>query len=195
MQYQPRTEYLKTQVMTASPEVLTLMLWDGAIRFSEQAKVAIQNKEIENSYNLLLRAQKIVLELNNTLKHEHNPGLAEKISALYMFIYRRLVDANLHKDVSAVDDALKIMRMQRETWQLLITKIGEERASQATPTALENAEALGAAADISPAAMAEAVKPAAHTAATNPAPARRIGYPNLANKPLRTSLPAISVQG
>lgn len=191
MQYQPQTEYLKTQVMTASPEMLTLMLWDGAIRFTERAKLAIQNKEIENSYNNLLRAQKIVLELNNTLKHEHNPALCEKISALYMFIYRKLVDANLHKNMDAVDDALKIMRLQRETWHLLMSKVGEERARQATPTAMENAEALGAAAEISPTAIAQAEKPMSAT----PTPAKRIGYPNLANRPMRTVLPAISLQG
>lgn len=186
MQHQPRNEYLRTQIMTASPEMLTLMLWDGAIRFSEQAKLAIQNKEIENSYNLLLRAQKIVLELHGTLKHDLNPSVSQKIAALYMFIYRKLVDTNLHKDVAALDDALKIMRMQRETWQMLINKLTEERVQQAAPTANENAEAIGAAAEISPEAIAQAAKPN---------PVRRMGYPNLANKPLRTSIPAISLQG
>ncbi len=192
MQHQPRTEYLKTQVMTASPEMLTLMLWDGAIRFSEQAKIAIQSKQIESSYNLLIRAQKIIIELNDTLKRDHNPALSEKISAIYMFIYRKLVDANLHKDAVSLEDAIKIMRMQRDTWQMLINKVVEERASHATHTAMENGESLGAAADISEDALkaaAMAKQPGAHSHA---APARRIGYPNLVNRPMR---PAVSIQG
>ena len=53
----PSQEYLKTKVMTASPELLTLMLWDGAIRFAEQGKEAVLKKEIENSYKALVRSQ------------------------------------------------------------------------------------------------------------------------------------------
>ncbi len=53
----PSQEYLKTSVMTASPEMLTLMLWDGAIRFAEQGKEAILKKEIEGSYKALVRAE------------------------------------------------------------------------------------------------------------------------------------------
>ena len=58
----PTQEYLKTKVMTASPEMLTLMLWDGAIRFTEQGKEAIAKREIEGSYKALVRAQRIVIE-------------------------------------------------------------------------------------------------------------------------------------
>ncbi len=61
-------EYLKTKVLTASPEELQLMLYDGAIRFCEQARVAVANKEIENSYNLIVRAENILMELTNAMK-------------------------------------------------------------------------------------------------------------------------------
>jgi len=135
-------EYLKTQVMTASPEMLTLMLWDGAIRFAEQGKEAIVRKDVEGSFKALLRAQKIVMELTNTLKPEVNPELVSNLSALYNFIYRRLVEANIKKDAKLVDDALEIMRHQRETWVLLMDKLTQERAGQAQATVSANADAV-----------------------------------------------------
>jgi len=127
----PTQEYLKTKVMTASPEMLTLMLWDGAIRFAEQGKDAILKKDIENSYKALVRSQHIIMELNSCLKHSINPGLCSKLASLYNFIYRRLVDANLKKDSQLVDDALEIMRHQRETWTMLIGRLTKERTAEA----------------------------------------------------------------
>src|SRR5215475_8549240 len=104
----PNQEYLKTKVLTASPEMLTLMLWDGAIRFAEQGKDAILKKDIEGSYKSLVRSQKIITELTTNLRHEVNPELCANLASIYNFIYRRLVDANLNKDAKLVDDALEI---------------------------------------------------------------------------------------
>ena len=122
---------LKTRVMTATPEELHLMLYDGAVKFANQARDAIDARNIEDSYNLLVRAQNIVLELLSGLKHDLAPELCSKQAALYNFIYRRLVDANLHKDVSGIDDAIKILNYCRETWTLLIEKISEQKAPAA----------------------------------------------------------------
>src|SRR6185369_16490572 len=130
----PSQEYLKTKVMTASPEMLTLMLWDGGIRFAEQGKDAILKKEIEGSYKALVRAQRIITELTTNLKHDVNPDLCGKLAALYNFIYRRLVDANITKDIKLVDDALEIMRHQRETWAMLMDKLTKEKAGEAQAT-------------------------------------------------------------
>ena len=130
----PTQEYLKTKVMTASPEMLTLMLWDGAIRFAEQGKDAILKKEIESSYKSLVRAQHIIMELTGCLKHSINPELCGQLASLYNFIYRRLVDANLKREAQLVDDALEIMRHQRETWSMLMDQLAKERAAAAQAT-------------------------------------------------------------
>lgn len=172
-------EYLKTKVLTASPEMLTLMLWDGAIRFAEQGREAILKKDIEGSYHSLLRAQKIIMELSTSLRTEVNPELCQNLAALYTFIYRRLVDANIQKESKLVDDALEIMRHQRETWVMLMEKLAKERAAQSAATATENQAA--ATAELPP------VPPAAVPA--TPAPGRR-HYPAFAVRP-----PALSVQG
>ena len=122
-------EYLKNAVLTASPEQLQLMLLDGAIRFALRGKEALQKKDFENVFNAFDRAQRIVLELHNGLRREVNPELVDQMAALYDFIYRRLIDACTHHEVKAVDDAVRILRHQRETWLMLIEKLQRESTS------------------------------------------------------------------
>jgi flagellar protein FliS len=128
----PSQEYLKNAVMTAPPEQLQLMLYDGAIRFTTQGLEAMRVKDREGCFNALDRAQRIVLELSNGLRHEINPELAEQMSALYSFVYRQLVEANVNQEPKAAEDALRILRHLRETWVLLLDKLTKERKAQAT---------------------------------------------------------------
>ncbi len=125
MSYTPKAsqEYLKNAVMTATPEQLQLMLYDGAIRFATQGVDAVQRRDFEAAYNALSRAQKIVVALHDGLKREVNPGLVDQMSALYAFVFRRLVDCNINRDVTAGEDAVRILRHQRETWVLLMDKL------------------------------------------------------------------------
>ncbi len=125
-QQQGPNPYLRTKIMTASPEELRLMLYDGAIKFCSQAKVGIEKKDFENSYNNLMRAQKIVLELSTSLNHEVDPDLCKKMEALYTYIYRKLIDANMTRDIAAVDEAIKLLEFERETWQMLMKKLAAE---------------------------------------------------------------------
>jgi len=113
--------------MSAPPKKLQLMLYDGAIRFCRQAQDAIKNKDIEGSYNLLTRSQNIVLEMQNGLRPEVDPVLCGRMAALYNFVYRRLVDANVNKDLEALNEALGVLEYQRETWALLLEKLAEEQ--------------------------------------------------------------------
>ena len=128
-------EYLKNAVMTAGPEQLHLMLLDGAIRFASRGADAVTGGDIEGSFVALERAQRIVLELSNGLRREPNPALVDQMSALYNFIYRRLVDANMNRDAPAAEEALRILRHQRETWVMLIGKISaDSEPPPASPT-------------------------------------------------------------
>lgn len=121
------SKYFKTKVMTASPEELQLMLYDGAIRFCEQAREAIKDKQIEISYNLLTKAENILLEMASSMRDEIAPETCEKMRALYMFCYDRLVTANLKRQIPPVDEALKVLRHIRETWTMLLEKLKEEK--------------------------------------------------------------------
>ncbi len=136
-------EYLKNAVMTATPEQLQLMLYDGAIRFAGQASDALARGDLEESCEKLLRAQRIVMEMRNGLRHEVNPTLCDQLGSLYTFIYNRLVEANMRQSRSEIDDALKILRHQRETWQLLIEKTRRESPATATIEAAASSDEIG----------------------------------------------------
>lgn len=141
-------EYLRNAVLTATPEQLQLMLYDGAIRFATQARETMQAKEIEQTHNLLTRAQRIIVEMQSSLRPEVAPDTCKQVASLYGFVYRRLVDANVNKDPAVLDEALQILKHMRETWVLLIAKLKQEQAQtvpsrSAGPSA--DLDALGAA--------------------------------------------------
>ncbi len=142
-------EYLRNQILTASPEQLQMMLYDGAIRFVKQGREALEKNDLEGSFNSITRAQRVVLEMLNGLRHEINPDVCGKMASLYNFIYRRLVDGSVHKDVKALDEALRILEYQRETWAMLMEKLAAERgqlahaaAAPGGPTASTEAESF-----------------------------------------------------
>src|SRR5437879_5517479 len=112
MNPQAAQNYLRTKVLTATPEQLQLMLYDGAIRFADQARPALLKQDFEGSYNAISRAQKIIAELSASLKHDVAPELCGKLSALYNFVYRKLIEANIDHTLAPVEDALEILRYQ-----------------------------------------------------------------------------------
>lgn len=118
--------YLKTKIMTARPEELRLMLYDGAIKFCRQAIDAIGRSEWEAMYNALIRAQKIVLELSTSLNHDVAPEMTGRMAALYTYLYRRLVDANLERDTSPVHECVGLLEYERETWVMVMKKLADE---------------------------------------------------------------------
>ncbi len=120
--------YLKTQILTAPPEKLQLMLYEGAIRFATQAREKIEQKKFDESHELLVRAQNIVMELICGLRPELNASLCSRMAALYSFIYTRLVTANVERNVKAIDDALEILAIQRDTWVELLGRLAQHRA-------------------------------------------------------------------
>jgi flagellar secretion chaperone FliS len=124
-------EYLKARVLTATPEQLQLMLFDGAMKFAERARLALETKRFDDSYYNLSKAEKILLELNCSLKPEHAPELCKNLSALYMFCYRKLVEANTTQSLPPLDEAITILKFQRETWMMLMQQLGKAKAGAA----------------------------------------------------------------
>jgi flagellar protein FliS len=116
--------------MTASQEELRLMLYEGAIKFIRQGREGLTKDDYETSFNGLMRAQKIVLELSTSLNHDISPDLCTKLSALYTYIYRLLIDANVNHDTAKCDEAIKLLEYEKETWQMLMQKLGDEKGSQ-----------------------------------------------------------------
>lgn len=133
--------YLKTQILTAPPEKLQLMLYEGALRFATQAGERMGQGDYEASYGLLVKAQNIVLELVCGLRPEHNPSLCNRMASLYTFIYRRLVESNVSHDRKPLNDAVSILSMLRDTWIELLERLAEQRAEGEVAEASVNAQA------------------------------------------------------
>jgi flagellar protein FliS len=138
---EPVMRYLESKVMTASKEQLMLMLFDGAIRFSSQAKIKIEEKNYFESCDLLTRAQKIMVELMSGLDREGlGESVYENLMALYEFVRSRLSFGNGRQDPAPIDEALKILVDLRETWSLAMEKDAKERGVElaALPAGPEN---------------------------------------------------------
>jgi len=123
--------YLRTKVLTATPSELRLMLLDGAIRFAEQGRAGLEQRDYEQVYNGISQCQKIVLELINGLNHEADPELCRRLSGLYTYMYMQLIRAGSEKDISRIDEVLELLRYERETWRMLMDKLAEENACAA----------------------------------------------------------------
>lgn len=108
-------DYLAQKVMSARPEELTLMLYEGLVKFVKQAQLYIDNKDIENTHRVLLRAQAIVEELDETLDMAYE--VSRGLRSLYLYIEDKLIDANLKKNRKYLDEALPICEELKETWK------------------------------------------------------------------------------
>lgn len=107
-------QYKENSVFTASPEELTLMLYNGLVKFILQAQAGIEESKPEKANNSIIRAQDIVLHFQSTLdmKFEVSEGLA----LIYDYMYRRLVEANIKKDREILAEVLGFARELRDTW-------------------------------------------------------------------------------
>jgi flagellar secretion chaperone FliS len=118
--------YLKTKIMTASPAELRLMLLEGAIRFAEQARHGLEQKDYEACYVGVTKTQSILLELINSLRPEHDRALCEKLSSLYTFMYTQLIRASSEKNLAIFDEVIGLLRYECETWALLLDQLTRE---------------------------------------------------------------------
>ena len=125
--------YLRTRVMSASPEELRLMLLDGAIKFARQGKDGLERKDYEASYSGISQCRNIVFELLTTIRNDLQPELAENVRALYTFLYTHLLDASVEKSANKVGEVIELLEYERETWVLLMQRLVKERAAGREP--------------------------------------------------------------
>jgi flagellar protein FliS len=129
--------------MTASPAELRLLLLDGAIRFAEQAREGLEKKNPEQAYDGSRQCRAILTELTSGLRSELAPELCERLSSLYLFLYKSLVEAMSERDAEGVRKVVEILAYERETWRLTMEKLVEENAASSTsgdPSAPPNGE-------------------------------------------------------
>lgn len=123
--------YQKNQVMTASNEKLLLMLFSGLVRFIKSAQSAIKNGDIAEANNSLIKAQAILSELMASLDRSVGK-LAEDLFAIYEFMHRSLIEANIHKDEDKVQEVLEMAMELEETWSQAVRALTTEKEGAAT---------------------------------------------------------------
>jgi len=130
METTARNQYLEQEVMTASPQKLQLMLIEATIRSAEKARNAWRGQDDATACEAMVHAQSCIGELLAGLNHNEGTELVRKLAGLYMFVFRRLVDANQQHDEAILDDALNILGMERETWRQVCERCGTEAPSE-----------------------------------------------------------------
>lgn len=119
--------YKRQQVMTATPEALTLMLYDGCLRFMKEGLEAMEAKQWEHCNNSLQKAQKIILEFQATLNMEYD--IAKQLRPLYDYVYNSLVEANLRSKPEKVRECMDIIHELRGAWAEAMKTARKERGA------------------------------------------------------------------
>ncbi|MCG8529285.1 MAG: flagellar export chaperone FliS [Desulfovibrionales bacterium] len=112
--------YFSTQVSTTSQGQLLIMLYEGCIKFLNQAKVSIEEKDVAKKGVLISRAMDIINELDGSLNAEAGGEIAKNLHQLYLFCNTRLLKANLHMECSHIDEVLKIIDGLRDAYAQII---------------------------------------------------------------------------
>ncbi|MGN0350661.1 MAG: flagellar export chaperone FliS [Roseburia sp.] len=107
--------YANNKVMTATPAELTLMLYDGAIKFCNLAIAAVEENDVEKAHINIVKVEHIVQEFQSTLNHKY--AVAEDFNNVYSYILQRLTEANIKKDKEILEEVLKHLRTMRDTWK------------------------------------------------------------------------------
>lgn len=118
----PYDKYKETQIKTANQGKLIVMLYDGAIKFLNQSKDAVKNNDIEEAHNKIVRAQDIIMELCLSLNMEAGE-IAHKLYNLYLYMNKRLMEANVYKTDEPIDEVLTMLVDLKEVWTEVSGKV------------------------------------------------------------------------
>lgn len=119
------TQYNNSKILTASPAELTLMLYDGAIKFCNIAMVGIEQKDIQKTHINITKTEKIIDYLRQTLDMQY--PVAQDFDNMYEYLSKALITANLKKDKAILEEVCEHLRSIRDTWREVM-RIGKETA-------------------------------------------------------------------
>lgn len=126
----PFNPYQHTQVTTASPEKILIMLYDGAISFSRTALDKLNQGDIAGRGLYIGKALAIVAELMNTLNHEVGGEVSQRLEQLYVYLLDEFTRANLQGTAKPLEDAIKVLLILRDAWTEAIKIKQDERAAE-----------------------------------------------------------------
>lgn len=111
----PYEEYQRNKILTATPAEITLMLYEGAIKFCNIAIMAIEQKDMAKAHMNIMKTQRIIEEFRNTLDRKYE--VAEEFDKIYVYVLRRLFEANISKDKEILEEVNTHLRSLRDTWK------------------------------------------------------------------------------
>ena len=117
-------QYNNSKVLTASPAELTLMLYDGCIKFMNIAIMAIDSKDIAKANNNIKKAERIIIEFQTTLDFKYE--VANDFNNIYTYVLRRLREANVKKDRNILEECVTHIRSLRDTWKEVMKAAGSQ---------------------------------------------------------------------
>lgn len=122
----PYAQYQRSKILTASPAELTLMLYEGAIKFGNIAIEAIEEKDVQKAHDNIVKVQRIIQEFRATLNMKY--PVAQDFENVYSYLASRLLEANVRKDAEIMREVVEHLRTMRETWIEVMkkNKQGEE---------------------------------------------------------------------
>jgi len=109
-------QYQQNQIATASKEQILIMLYDGAIRFSQQAKQAIDNDDLASKGKYIGKVMAIISEFSTSLDHEIGGEIAKDLDALYGYMLKELSNANVANSKGSIDVVITLLKDLRQTW-------------------------------------------------------------------------------
>ena len=115
-------QYLESQIMTATPQKLRLLLIEGAIRYARQTIELWELQQPERAVESLIHCRAIIRELLSGISIEHS-DLTRKVAAVYVFLLRCLTEAHISRDRARVEDTIRVLEVERETWRIVCEKM------------------------------------------------------------------------
>lgn len=119
-------QYNNSKVLTATPAELTLMLYEGAIKFCNVAEVAIEQQNIQKAHDNIIKTQRIIDYLRQTLDMKYQ--VAQDFERIYEYISERLIEANVKKDKEILEEVNAHLHSIRETWKEVM-RINREKGT------------------------------------------------------------------
>lgn len=113
--YNAYNQYRENSIQTARPEELTLMLYNGLVKFIMRGLDAVQKNKLEEAHKSIIRAQDIIQEFMLTLDKKYT--VSTSLELLYDYMYRRLIEGNMHKDTAILGEVLDMARQLRDIWE------------------------------------------------------------------------------
>ena len=120
IQKNPYAAYNNSKIQTATPAELTLLLYEGAIKFTNIAIVAMEKNDVQKAHDNIMKTEKIIEEFQATLDHKY--PVAKDFEAVYSYLLKRLFDANIRKDTEILEEVLRHLRTMRDTWKEVMAK-------------------------------------------------------------------------